>query len=105
MSVPPLPDSSATLGLLLAESRVLTAVAGDAILQGTADDLIRQLAVGRDVFRVAVQDLVDGGWIFATSADDGHLTIGREKRRRNVGPPRTGERRQTASLWEGVEVH
>jgi hypothetical protein len=105
MSVPSLPDSSATLGLLLAESRVLTAVAGDAILRGTADDLIRQLAVGRDVFRVAVQDLVDGGWIFATSADDGHLTIGREKRRRNVGPPRTGERRHMASLWEGVEVH
>jgi len=104
MSISSLPDSSATLGLLLAESRVLTAVAGDAILQGTADDLIRHLAVGRDVFRVAVQDLVEGGWIFATSADDGYLTIGREKRRRDMGAPRTGERRHPSSVWEGTDA-
>lgn len=105
MSLSSLPDASATLGLLLAESRVLTAIAGDTILRGTADELIRQLAVGRDVFRVAVQDLVDGGWIFATSSDDGHMTIGRERRRRDVGPPRTGERRHQPSIWEGLSTH
>ena len=105
MSLSTFPDSSETLGLLLAESRVLSAVAGDAVLRGSADELIRQLAVGRDIFRVAVQDLVEGGWIFATSSDDGRMVIGRERRRRNVGPPSTRERRHATSIWEGAETH
>lgn len=90
--------------MLLAESRVLSAVAGNNTLQGTADELIRDLGVGRDVFRVAVQDLVAGGWIFATSTDDGRLTIGRERRTRDAGPPNSRERRRQASLWEGLDA-
>jgi hypothetical protein len=97
------PDTSQSLGMLLAESRVLSAVAGDTMLEGTADELIRGLGVGRDVFRVAVQDLVDGGWIFAMTTDDGRLTIGRERRMRNAGPPNARERRRPASLWEGLD--
>jgi|1186.fasta_scaffold1024129_1 hypothetical protein len=98
------PDAGQSLGMLLAESRVLSAVAGDGTLQGTADELIRGLGIGRDVFRVAVQDLVDGGWIFATATDDGRLTIGRERRMRNAGPPNARERRRPASLWEGMDL-
>jgi hypothetical protein len=99
-----MPDMSASLGMLLAESRVLSAVAGNATLEGTADELIRGLGVGRDVFRVAIQDLIAGGWIFATTTDDGRLMIGRERRTSDAGPPNTRERRRPASLWEGFDA-
>lgn len=98
-------DISQSLSMLLAESRVLSAVAGNSTLQGTADELIRGLGVGRDVFRVAVQDLIAGGWIFATTTDDGRLMIGRERRTHDAGPPNARERRRTASLWEGLDAH
>ena len=99
-----MPNMSQSLGMLLAESRVLSAVAGNDMLQGTADELIRGLGVGRDVFRVALQDLIAGGWIFATTTDDGRLMIGRERRTRDAGPPNTYERRRQVSLWEGLDA-
>jgi hypothetical protein len=100
-----MPDTTESLSMLLAESRVLSAVAGNATLQGAADELIRGLGVGRDVFRIAVQDLIEGGWIFATTTDDGLMTIGRERRMRDAGPPNARERRRPASLWEGFNFY
>lgn len=98
-----IPDTTASLSMLLAESRVLSAVAGNTTLEGTADELIRGLGVGREVFRIVLQDLIEGGWIFATATDDGRLTIGRERRMRDAGPPNAHERRRPASLWEGFD--
>src|SRR4051812_39074406 len=102
MSLDSFPVPNPTLGMLLAESRVLSAVAGNACLEGTADELIRQLAIGPEVFRIALFDLEAGGWIF-TAAHDGRLTIGRERRFHNAGPPRTIERRRPSSRWEVPE--
>jgi hypothetical protein len=90
--------------MLLAESRVLTAVAGDAVLHGSPDELMRHLGVEPGFFRAAVHDLVAGGWIFATTSSDGELTIGRERRRHEAGPPSLVERRRPASLWQGPDA-
>ena len=90
-----------TLSLLLAQSRVLRALAGGAVLQGTPDELIRDLDIGPDAFRAALHDLVEGGWIFTSTTPDGRLIVGRERRQRSDGPPGPAERRGAASLWEG----
>ena len=91
-----------TLSLLLAQSRVLRALAGGAVLQGTPDELIRDLDVGPEAFRAALHDLVEGGWIFTSTTPDGRLIVGRERRQRNAGAPGPAERRATISLWEGA---
>lgn len=90
-----------TLSLLLAQSRVLRALAGGSVLQGTPDDLIRDLDIGPDAFRAALHDLVEGGWIFTSTTPDGRLIVGRERRQRSDGPPGPADRRGAASLWEG----
>lgn len=61
--------------------------------------------ISPQVFRAALHDLIDGGWIFAITAPDGQFTIGRERRARNVGPPDAVERRESdarlsGSLWK-----
>jgi hypothetical protein len=100
---PPSPSiRTPSLGLLLAESRVLQAVASDAVLQGTPAELIRHLDVGPEVFRAALHDLIAGGWIFATTTEDGQLIVGRERRRHDLGPPDRVERRSPSSRWEGT---
>src|SRR5690349_19175435 len=104
MSLAPAPCMLPSLGLLLAESRILAAVAGNDVLHGTASDPMNQLAIGPDVFRAALHDLVAGGWIYATTAEDGRLTVGRDRRTRDVGPPGRQERRRRASCWEGIEA-
>ncbi|MFN8636499.1 MAG: hypothetical protein U0893_21845 [Chloroflexota bacterium] len=105
MSVQWLPSSNESLGLLCAESHVLTALAGGMVLRGTPDELMYQLGVSPHIFRVALHDLIVGGWIFAMTTRDGQLTIGRERRARNDGPPAAVERRQSSaqlpeSFWE-----
>jgi hypothetical protein len=99
------PGESETVSLLRAESAVLAAVAGGAMLRGTPAELMDRLGIGPPIFRAAVHDLVAGGWIFATPASDGLLTIGRVCRTRDDGPPGAVERRQPAtrcqfSQWE-----
>jgi hypothetical protein len=91
-----------TLSLLLAQSRVLRALAGGTVLQGMPDELIRDLDVGPDAFRAALHDLVEGGWIFTSTTPDGRLIVGRERRQRNEGAPGPADRRATVSLWEGA---
>ena len=95
------PTTKPMLSLLLAQSRVLEAIARGAILEGTPAELIQRLHIGPEVFRAALHDLVVGGWVFATTADDGKLTVGRERRRRDLGPPGRVERRLATSVWEG----
>lgn len=97
------PVMKPTLSLLLAQSRVLRALAGGSVLQGTPAELIRVLDVGPEAFRAALHDLVEGGWIFTTTTPDGRLIVGRERRQRDGdGPRRPGDRRRPASRWEGA---
>ena len=84
------PTYSPMLELLLAQSRVLQAVACGTTLEGTPAELMQQLRIGPQTFRPALHDLVEGGWVFATTAHDGRLTVGRERRRRHAGPPDPG---------------
>lgn len=91
-----------TLGLMLAQSRVLRALAGGAVLQGTPDDLSRDLDVNADAFRAALSDLVEGGWIFVSPTEDGRLIVGRERRQRDDGPFGPAERRAAVADWEGT---
>jgi hypothetical protein len=102
MNLATAPLMKPTLSLLLAQSRVLRALAGGAVLQGTPDDLIRDLDVGPEAFRAALHDLVEGGWIFTSTTPDGRLIVGRERRQRSDGPPGRAERRAVVSLWEGA---
>ena len=89
-----------TLSLLLAQSRVLRALAGGVVLQGTPSELVRDLDVGPEAFSAALHDLVEGGWIFTTTTPDGRLIVGRERRQHDDGRPGRAERRATVSLWE-----
>ena len=95
---------NATLGLLLAQSRILRALAGGTVLQGTPDELIDRLEIGPEAFRAALQDLVEGGWIFITTTQDGRMVVGRERRHHDEGPPRRVERRGSASRWESSSI-
>ncbi len=97
------PVMKPTLSLLLAQSRVLRALAGGSVLQGTPAELIRQLDIGPEAFRAALHDLVEGGWVFTTTTPDGRLIVGRERRQGNDdGSRRPDDRRRTASRWEGA---
>ena len=96
------PLAKPTLGLMLAQSRVLRALAGGAVLQGTPDDLARDLDVGPDAFYAALHDLVEGGWIFVSSTQDGRLIIGRERRQRDDGPAVPPERRAATAARPGT---
>ena len=100
MDAQTLPTANATLSLLFAQSRILKALAGGTVLRGTAGELIQRLDVSPEAFRPALRDLTDGGWIFVSSAPDGQLIIGRERRVRDVGPASSQDRRGAASLWE-----
>jgi hypothetical protein len=95
---------NATLGLLLAQSRILRALAGGTVLQGTADELIDRLEIGPEDFRTALQDLVEGGWIFITTMQDGRMVVGRERRHHDQDPTRRSERRGGASRWENAGI-
>ncbi len=101
MDTSSLPTARPTLALLLAQSRVLKALAGGTVLRGTAEELIRRLEVSPEAFRPALRDLIEGGWIFVADGPDGELVVGRERRSRDVGPPDSVERRGSPSLWEG----
>ena len=90
------------LSLLLAQSRVLRALACGAVLHGTTDELLSRLNVGPEVFRAALHDLIAGGWIFVSTSEDGRLTVGRERRNRDDGPPGPVDRRSVPSAWEGA---
>src|SRR3954452_9591150 len=96
------PAMKPTLTLLLAQSRVLKALAGGAVLQGTPDELIRHLDVSPDVLSAALHDLVAGRWTFASSTPDGCLIVGCQLGQRNEEPPSRRDRRSSASLREGV---
>ena len=96
-----MPHASPTLSLLFAQIRILKALAGGAVLHGTADELIRRLDVSSESFRPALRDLTEGGWVFVSSAPDGQMIVGRERRSRDAGPPGPLDRRGPASLWEG----
>jgi hypothetical protein len=101
MDVSSPPNARPTLALLFAQSRILKALAGGTVLHGTAEELVRRLEVGPEAFRLALRDLVAGGWIFVSDAPDGQLIVGRERRSRDVGPPGPSDRRGPSSLWEG----
>ncbi len=97
------------LGLLHAQSRVLEALANGGVLHGTGDVLIAQLGVSTGAFRLALLDLVAGGWIYTETTRDGVLTVGRERRRPGAEPysgveRRRPDERRTTSRWEHHEA-
>ncbi len=97
------------LGLLHAQSRVLDALTSGCTLEGTADALMQQLGIGAGAFRLALLDLVAGGWIYTHTTSEGVVTIGRERRQHDQGPDGRAERRRpdqrrVTSRWEHHEV-
>lgn len=104
MDRPHTPVLTMSLGLLLAQSRILQAVANGDILHATPAELIRSLDIAPEVFRAALHDLVEGGWVFTKIGLDGRLIVGRERRAHELGPPGLAERRQPHSIWEGLHA-
>ena len=87
-----------TPDLLLAEGRILEAVASGAVLLGTLDELARQLGVRTDDLRIALRELQWVNWIVVHVQAAGRLAIRLERRaperrqpipveRRGVQPP------------------
>ena len=91
------PYAPPTLSLLLAQSRILKAVAGGTVLHGTPEGLSCRLEVSPEAFRLALRDLLLGGQIFATVDRDGELLVGRERRVHELGPSDVAERRRPSS--------
>ena len=67
------------------QSRIIKALAGGAILQGTTEGLSERLGVSPEAFRLALRDLLAGGRVFVSAGRGGDLVIGRERRVRDGG--------------------
>jgi len=87
-----------TPDLLLAEGRVLEAVASGSVLLGTPEELARQLGVRSDNLRIALHELQRVSWIVVHVQPAGRLAVRLERRsperqpaigieRRGVQPP------------------
>ena len=69
---------------MIAQGRIIDAVVDDSMLLGTVDELAAWLAVRPDVFRAALEDLVRAQWVFMHAAANGRLTVGWERRERDL---------------------
>ena len=69
---------------MIAQGRIIDAVADDLIVLGTVDELAARLGVRPDVFRAALEDLVGARWVFMHAAANGRLTVGWERRERDL---------------------
>lgn len=108
MELPPASEPRSGLGLLYAQSRILEALADGTVLHGTAEALIARLGVSTGAFRLALLDLVAGGWVYTAMTREGALTIGRERRVHDRGPRGGVERRRSGrpaatSRWEHAD--
>jgi len=69
---------------MIAQGRIIDAVADDLIVLGTVDELAARLAVRPDVFRAALEDLVRARWVFMHAAANGRLAVGWERREHDL---------------------
>lgn len=69
-----------TPDLLLAEGRVLEAVASEAVLLGTLEELARHLGVRTGDLRIALRELQWVGWIVVHVQAAGRLAVRLERR-------------------------
>ena len=83
-----------TPDLLLAEGRVLEAVASGSVLLGTPEELARQLGVRTDNLRIALHELQRVSWIVVHVQPTGRLSVRLERRtpegRRAIAVERRG---------------
>ena len=82
-----------TPDLLLAEGRVLEAVASGTVLHGTPEELARQLGVRPDDLRIALHELQRVSWIVAHVQPTGRLAVRLERRSPERRPTIATERR------------
>ena len=82
--------SIGTPNLLLAEGRILEAVASESVLLGTPEELARQLGVRADDFRIALRELQRVSWIVAHLQPAGRLAVRLERR--------SAERQRTTAI-------
>jgi DNA-binding FadR family transcriptional regulator len=80
---------------LLAQGRIVDAVAADLVIAGSAEELARRLGVSTRTFRGAVRELVAAGWVVVKEGPAGRLTVRWERRRRQE-PVAVERRRQDA---------
>ena len=86
----PLPDVE--LGRLVAQGRLVDAVADGVVLLGRAEELARRLDVSEEAFLEGVEELAAAAWIVAESHPDGRLAVRWERRQHQV--PVAVERRR-----------
>ena len=86
--------------LILAQGRIVDAVADGVVLVGTADELAGQLLLGVAEFWVAVEELAGVGWLVVTPAPGGRLRVRCERRSANQPAPGVIERRRPR-YWQG----
>jgi DNA-binding FadR family transcriptional regulator len=67
--------SSRSGRLILAQGRIVDAVAADLVITGSADELARRLGVCVPTFRMALRELVAIGWIVVKEGPGGGLTV------------------------------
>lgn len=80
--------------VLVAQGRLLDAVADGAVLCGTTDELAGRLDVSIAAFRAALRELAAARWIVAQTQPDGRLTVRWERRQHRAPVPL--ERRRSA---------
>jgi DNA-binding FadR family transcriptional regulator len=80
---------------LLAQGRIVDAVAADLVVAGSAEELARRLGVGTRAFRSALRELVAVGWVVVNEGPAGRLAVRWERRQRRV--PVAVERRRRAA--------
>ena len=85
---------SAPGAVLIAQGRLVDAVAGGAVLCGSTDELAGQLDVSAAAFRAALKTLIAARWIVAQTQPDGRLTVRWERRQHRALVPL--ERRRSA---------
>ena len=73
--------------VLVAQGRLLDAVADGAVLCGTTDELAGRLDVSIAAFRAALRELAAARWIVAQTEPDGRLTVRWERRQHRAPVP------------------
>ena len=80
--------------MLIAQGRLVDAIADGAVLRGSTDELAERLDVSDGALRAALKELAAAQWIVAQTELDGRLTVRWERRQHHV--PVAAERRRSA---------
>ena len=88
----PTPDETL---VILAQGRIVDAVAAGLVIAGSAAELARHFGMSARTFRRALRELVAVGWVVVNEGPAGRLTV-RWERRRHQEPVAVERRRQDA---------